>query len=69
MLRFCGFCGPRTSPLVASPAWEKCYSFQYSWVRPQGARRSPWYFGKGRTDSALAREPEFSETSTDSVEH
>ena len=35
-----------------------------SWVRTQGARRSPWYFGKGKTHTspALAREQQFSET-------
>lgn len=55
---------------MACPAWEKCYSSQYSWVRAQGARRSPWYFRKGGTACplALAGEQEFSETNADSAE-
>lgn len=36
------------SPFVASPAWEKCSWSQYGRVRAQVARRSPWYFGKGK---------------------
>lgn len=64
------FCGPGISSPLISPAWEKCCWSQYSWVRAQGDRGSPWYFGKGRTDTppALARGQQFSEINADLAE-
>lgn len=55
-------------PFLAPLAWEKCCWSQYSWVRAQGAEGSPWYFGKGGTDTlpTLAGEQQFKEANVGS---